>query len=217
VNTEYFIDYSLFGCYKFMMDALTENAEDNRELILKAAEERFSQYGFNKTTMAEIAKDCGMSAANLYRYFKNKQDIGAAFAQTCMAERADVLREVVRRPGLSATERLQEYILAMLRHNHQVCTNQPNINELVLHITSERQDIIRKKVETEQSLIAEILSEGNRTGEFDVPDVLITAEAINLATVKFGVPIFVGLYPLDEFERKAINVVDLLIQGLKKH
>jgi len=199
------------------MDAKLENTEDNYNLILKAAEERFRQYGFNKTTMAEIAKDCGMSAANLYRYFENKQDIGAAFAQQCMLERADILREVVRRPGLSATDRLQEYTLAMLRHNHQTTTNQPNINELVLLITSERQDIIRQKVATEQSLIAEILCEGNRNGEFDVPDVLLAAEAINLATVKFGVPIFIGLYPLEEFERKAINVVNLLIQGLKKH
>ncbi|NOQ82264.1 MAG: TetR family transcriptional regulator, partial [Methylophaga sp.] len=39
---------------------------DTRSQILSATEIRFSQYGYNKTTMAEIAKDCGMSAANLY-------------------------------------------------------------------------------------------------------------------------------------------------------
>ena len=44
-------------------------------IILDAAEARLLHFGYNKTTMAEIAEDAGMSAANLYRYFKNKQEI----------------------------------------------------------------------------------------------------------------------------------------------
>lgn len=45
------------------------------ENILHAARERSTMYSFNKTTMAEIAKDCDMSAANLYRFYENKLDI----------------------------------------------------------------------------------------------------------------------------------------------
>lgn len=37
------------------------------DIILKAAVNRFREYGYNKTTMAEIAKDIGMSTANIYR------------------------------------------------------------------------------------------------------------------------------------------------------
>ncbi len=48
-------------------------AETPREKIMEAAMARFSYYGFGKTTMAEIAKDCGMSAANIYRFFENKR------------------------------------------------------------------------------------------------------------------------------------------------
>ena len=55
--------------------------------ILDAAEQRLRTYGYGKTTMAEIATDVGMSAANLYRYFENKLDIGAALAQRCFCER----------------------------------------------------------------------------------------------------------------------------------
>jgi len=35
--------------------------------MLDVAEARFRTYGLNKATMAEIAQDIGMSAANLYR------------------------------------------------------------------------------------------------------------------------------------------------------
>ena len=43
--------------------------------ILDAAKQRILHYGYAKTTMAEIAADCKMSAGNLYRYFPSKADI----------------------------------------------------------------------------------------------------------------------------------------------
>ncbi|MBT3172542.1 MAG: helix-turn-helix transcriptional regulator, partial [Rhodospirillaceae bacterium] len=52
-------------------------AEDTQAQILQAATERFRHYGYRKTTMAEVARDCSMSAGNLYRYFESKSDIGA--------------------------------------------------------------------------------------------------------------------------------------------
>lgn len=198
------------------MDATSETTDDTRARILEAAEKRFSLYGYGKTTMAEIAKDCSMSAANLYRYFENKQDIGAAFAQQCMGDRIMSLREVVRRPGLSSSIRLEEFVLCMLEHTYNTSKDQPKINELVTHIASERKDLVHDKVKAEQSLIAEILAEGNRTGEFDVTDVVETADYVLTAIFIFGVPLFMGLYPLDEFQSKAKGVVNILLNGLKK-
>ena len=49
--------------------------DDPAEIILAAAVNRFSNYGYNKTTMAEIAEDAGMSAANIYRYYKIKKKL----------------------------------------------------------------------------------------------------------------------------------------------
>jgi len=199
------------------MSLTAENTDDIRQRILQAAEERFRTYGYGKTTMAEIAKDSAMSAANLYRYFENKLDIGAFLAQQCMAEQLDISREVVQRAGLSSAERLQEFILVKLRYIHDSCACDNKINELVATIVSERKELVHNKEAAEQSLIAEILAEGNRNGEFNIPDVLKTAKSVQSATVKFSVPIFMGLYPLKEFEEMAIDVVQLLLSGLKKH
>jgi len=199
------------------MATAAENTEEIRQRILQAAENRFRTYGYGKTTMAEIAKDSAMSAANIYRYFENKLDIGTCLAQQCMAQQLDVMREVVRRPGLSAEKRLEEYVLAKLRHTHESCGCEDKINELIAIITRERKEIVHHKVSTEQSLIAEILSAGNKSGEFDIADVLKTSQSVQAATIKFGVPIFMNLYPLDEFEQIAIGVVQLILRGLKKH
>ncbi len=217
VNTEYFIDYSQFKCYKISMTTAAENTEEIRQRILQAAEERFRVYGYGKTTMAEIAKDSAMSAANLYRYFENKLDIGTFLAQQCMAQQLDILREVVRRPGLTAAKCLEEFVLAKLRFTYDSCLCEDKINELVAIIASEKKEIVHQKMLAEQSLIAEILSEGNKSGEFDIADVLQTSESVQTATVKFGVPIFMNLYPLAKFEKMAIGVVQLLLRGLLKH
>lgn len=43
--------------------------------IIKVAFKRFSQFGHEKTTMAEIAKDCGYTRTFLYYYFPDKDSI----------------------------------------------------------------------------------------------------------------------------------------------
>ena len=51
---------------------MSKDKQKIKEQIMAAAGKRFLQYGFNKTTMGEIAKDCHMSAANIYRFLKAK-------------------------------------------------------------------------------------------------------------------------------------------------
>ncbi len=189
--------------------------ESIREGILDAAEARFRVYGLNKTTMAEIAGDIGMSAANLYRYFRNKQDIAAACAQRCIATQVDLLRAVVRAPGLSAAEKLERCTLEMLRFTWETAHDQPRINELVNHVILEHGHIVHDKVRESCALLAEILAQGNESGEFAVDDVVKTAETVYAALKLFHVPIFMSLYSHEELQRQARDVVALLISGLR--
>lgn len=193
-----------------------DDAEPHRQRILDAAEARFRMYGFNKTTMAEIAEDVDMSAANLYRYFENKQDLAAACAQRCMSERLKVLRSVVRAPGVSAASRLRSLVSTMLDHTHQRAREDKRINELVELVARERRDIIDAKIQTECALIAEVLGHGNERGEFQVDDVIRTARAVHCALTLFDVPIFMPLYTREAFGQMAEEVVDLLLRGLNR-
>ena len=47
----------------------------NEELILDAALEVFSVYGFRGSTVDQIAAKCGLSKPNLLYYFRRKEDI----------------------------------------------------------------------------------------------------------------------------------------------
>ena len=129
--------------------------DDLRTQILDAAQSRFQQYGYGKTTMAEIAKDSDMSAANLYRYFKNKQDIAAACASRCMCEHQDIMRELVRQSRGSTSDTLRAYVVEGLKATHEMFIEQPKINELVEFIASERQDVVLEKMKAQHALITE--------------------------------------------------------------
>ena len=97
--------------------------QDIRSQIVEAAHSRFSHYGYGKATMAEIATDVGMSAANLYRYFKNKQEIIAECASRSMCERLDCLTIAIRKSGMSAVDRLKTYVLTDLQISHEMAEN----------------------------------------------------------------------------------------------
>ena len=196
-----------------------KSGEENIELdihsqIVEAAHARFRHYGYGKTTMVEIAADTGMSAANLYRYFKSKEDIIAECANRSMCERVDRLRTAIRKPGLTAVEQFKTYVLTDLNMSHEMAEGDEKISELVNNITQQRPDMVYKKIEAENTLIAEILSHGIETGEFDIDDISDTANTIHMSLVVFNVPIFMGLYSLEEFKTKAMSIIELIVNGL---
>lgn len=191
-----------------------QESELIRSEILDAAEQRLRTYGYGKTTMAEIANDVGMSAANLYRYFDNKLDIGAALTQRCFCDRNALLQAVVDRRDLTAAQKLEEFVLCLLRYTHTEFSESPKVNELVDIIVEERREIIQAKIENDFKLLNLILQEGTQSGEFAVDNMQTTVQAVSHAITKFSLPLFMSMYPLDEYEQHARNLVALLIKGL---
>jgi len=55
--------------------------DQKKNLIIEAAQKRFSHFGVGKTTMNEIADDLSMSKASLYYYFPDKLNLYAAVLQ----------------------------------------------------------------------------------------------------------------------------------------
>lgn len=49
--------------------------EDLKNMILDRAKSRFDRFGFQKTTMDEISRDCKISKRTLYEHFQDKQNL----------------------------------------------------------------------------------------------------------------------------------------------
>lgn len=191
-------------------------SENIRTQILNAAETRFRTYGFGKTTMAEIATDIEMSTANLYRYYVNKMDIGSAMTKRCFKEREAALTEVIEQAGLSAGERLEEFVLQLLKYMYNQFSHEPKISELVNVIVTKRPDLVQEQVTSDKQLIRMILQKGVESGDFIISDINETAEFLQSAIVKFSSPFFMAMYPIEDLQRQAKGVVKLVLNGLIK-
>lgn len=188
---------------------------ETRDRIITAAGELFLQYGYHKTTMADIARACGMSAANIYRFFESKKEIIAELANGYFDQTIEALRQSVQQPRLSAADKLRIFVMQLLQTSYDLYANQPRINECVEFIASQRFDLVARYKEAKQALIAEILAEGNARGEFAIANIITVAEEILHATIFIGHPFCLQHCDHDQLKRLASGVTDLLISGLE--
>jgi AcrR family transcriptional regulator len=56
-----------------------------REQIVEAAEAHFSHYGYEKTTVSDLARAIGFSKAYIYKFFDSKQAIGETICSTTLS------------------------------------------------------------------------------------------------------------------------------------
>ncbi|MDX1519518.1 MAG: TetR/AcrR family transcriptional regulator [Gammaproteobacteria bacterium] len=185
-----------------------------RDRIMSSALARFRHYGYSKTTMSEIAADSGMSTANIYRYFENKQEIASRCVSICIRDRIERVEDASGNEHLRARDKLRVFVQTLLKNCHETYSQDVKIHELVIFISNEHPDIIHNKIARLQGLLERILTHGNSTGEFDVRDIPTTARAIYSAIAVFDVPLFMNFYPLEEFQKRADEVVDLILEGL---
>lgn len=192
---------------------------ETRGNILDAAEVRFRRYGFAKTTMAELAGDCGMSAGNLYRYFENKEEIGAQVAARCMQDHEEIGRDMLGRSDLGAGEKLEAFVVALALDTFERVIKDSELNDLVLHITEKRHDIVALHVRALVDIIARMLAEGDASGEFEIDDLASTAQAVLLACKGVVHPLLLAEWGAEESGEAEANsraVVGLLIRGLRR-
>jgi len=101
--------------------------DDKRRAILNRSAELFSAHGYDRASMNKIAQACGVSKANLYHYYKDKEELLFDVIRFHLEELLDVV-EAADRPGLAPSDRLRALVGALLeayrdadsQHNVQI-------------------------------------------------------------------------------------------------
>ncbi|MGK7898495.1 MAG: TetR/AcrR family transcriptional regulator [Xenococcus sp. (in: cyanobacteria)] len=141
--------------------------EAKREAILKAARQRLSQYGVKKTTMSEIAQDVGIAVGTMYLYFKNKNEILIAVAESYSRQHL-IDTESILHSSLSAPEKLKRYLLnrfCAVRENRLGGSHAAELARAVIHLKPELQQEEGKVVKNNVLII---LKEGIKSGSFQI-------------------------------------------------
>lgn len=189
---------------------------DTRDLILKAAMERILHYGYAKTTMAEIASDCDMSAGNIYRFFSSKLDIAEAMARKKSTLTFQAFAEISRRDGESAIERINEFFTRRLQKTFETLEKNQKILEVAEVLGRERPEFVNEQLAQERVYIARILEQGVESGELrPLEDPTFTAEMLQTALMKFEYPQLFSRLSLKKLEREFHGVMELLRLALQ--
>ena len=187
---------------------------DTRQQILEAAMERIVHYGYSKTTMSEIAKDCNMSAGNIYRFFASKLDIAEAIGRKFNSELYQTYASICRKP-ITAADRLRQFFEFSMVRTYEALEEKDKLVELAETLADERPLFMNEQLAQERVYLVQILENGIVAGEFRPLDRKEeTAEMIQASMMKFRFPQMFSHLTLPKLKRELAGVMDLVLAGL---
>jgi AcrR family transcriptional regulator len=170
------------------MTLISEHVEpDTRERILVVAERLFRQIGYQKTTVADIAKELRMSPANVYRFFESKKAIHEGVCRALMGEVEAEAQRIAAIPG-PASVRLREMVKTIHRMNSERYVGDSKLHEMVEIAMQESWEVCVAHMELVTKIIGSVIAQGAQSGEFEVTDLPLAAMCTCTAMIRFFHP-----------------------------
>jgi AcrR family transcriptional regulator len=198
------------------MTLISEHVEtDTRERILAAAWRLFRQIGYQKTTVADIAKELHMSPANVYRFFDSKKAIQEGVARDLMGDVEDVVNAVATKHG-SAASRLRELMTTIHRMNSERYVGDAKLHEMVEIAMKESWEVCMAHMERITETMAAVIADGAASGEFEVADVPLAAICACTAMIRFFHPQMIA-QSVNKPGPSLDQMIDFVLAGLAPH
>ena len=191
----------------------------NRGIILEAALDVFSTYGFRGSTIDQIAEKAGMSKPNLLYYFPRKEDIYVTVLENTLEEWLAPFRDID--PAGDPVEELKNYTIQKMKLSqsrpessrlfaNEILHGAPAIQEFLKtnlkHLVDEKAAVIRLWIDEGRlapvdphHLIFMIWATTQHYADFDVQVQAILPEATARA---------------DFFDAAANAILDVLMKGI---
>jgi AcrR family transcriptional regulator len=183
--------------------------------ILDAAERLFRHYGYAKTNVADIAKDLGMSPANIYRFFSSKVEIHQAIAGRMLAAVYAMSRQILSQP-ISASERLRQWTHAQHKVTLETMLDHEKVHEMVVVALERDWHVIDAHINRLHELVAGVIREGIAAGEFAEQDADAASRCFGAATVILCHPQMVAQCLAKTNRAMPDELIEYAIRALKK-
>jgi AcrR family transcriptional regulator len=198
------------------MAMVTDNTEaDTRHRILVVAEKLFREIGYQKTTVADIAKVLRMSPANVYRFFDTKKAIHYGVARRLMGEVEDAAQAIGAASG-PAAQRLRKLLTTIHHMNSERYVGDSKLHEMVAIAMEEDWDVCKVHMEDIAATIGEVIAQGVANGEFEAPDVPLASLCTCTAMMRFFHPQMIAQC-VDKPGPTLDQMIDFVLVGLSPH
>lgn len=139
---------------------------DVRTQIIEAATAHFSHYGYDKTTVSDLAKAIGFSKAYIYKFFASKQAIGEVICANCLVQIERDVHEALK--GVhAAPDRLRTLFTAIVEASLRLFLQDRRLYEIAVAAATDRWPSTQAYEGRIRQLVEEILKEGRASGAFE--------------------------------------------------
>lgn len=163
---------------------------DTRQDIVDTAERFFREIGYQKTTVADIAKSLRMSPANVYRFFDSKKAINEAVLDRYKREQEEALLAIAEQDR-PAPDRLREMLATSFRLNAARFAGHARMQEMVCAAMEESWDAIIAHIERFDALLRRVVADGIARGEFRPIDPAHATGCVRTGMIRFMHPLLI--------------------------
>lgn len=189
---------------------------DRRDEILDAAEQLYDAMGFEKVTVTDVARALGMSPANLYRSFANRQAIDEAVTKRTLATVEDAAWQVARTAAADPIAAFRQLCSDIALKMSDILFRSGRASDLCLAATRGHWPPVRDFTDTLHGVIRHVIAEGQRQGVMraDLPLEQTSATVVS-AMVKVWHPVMLDTFGVADLESETAALTQLVLNALQ--
>lgn len=183
--------------------------------ILNGAGSVFSQYGFHKSTISQIAAEAGVADGTIYLYFKNKDDILYQFLQYKSTRFFQKMRDAV-----DSTENAESKLRNLIRCHLEEFQNDIHMAIIFQSEVRYRRDIehhVKDVSKMYLEFLSEIIEQGQMEGRLRQDLFVGLVKRFVLGAVEGVINTWVAADGKYDLTAMADPLVDLYLNGIKNH
>jgi AcrR family transcriptional regulator len=143
-------------------------SEGTRERILVAAIQRFSRFGYRRTSINDVAEEAGLARATVYLYWRRKEDLFVDGLERFNLQTWNLAETAAAKKG-SAKERILATVVAQYGATSDIVHGTPSGHELFQANLKLGRVVVEECLHHGEKLLNRLLQQGIRDGEFKPP------------------------------------------------
>lgn len=184
-----------------------------REQIVAAAGQHFSRYGYDKTTVSDLADAIGFSKAYVYKFFNSKQAIAEAICLTTLSSIISDIEAAIAQ-ARTPTEKLRKLLETAVSNSVRLFFNDRKLYDIAAHSCGEGWSPSVAYIQQLSTLLAQVVLEGRQAGEFERKTPLDDTVHGILASMNSYLRPLLLQYNLDSVPEGSNKVIALILRSL---
>lgn len=150
---------------------------DKKQEVLEAAKRIFAQYGYSKTTMSDIGRAVGLNKASLYYHYKDKLTLFKAVVESVRLDYSANIHKKLNQ-FIKYKDKIIFFILNEIDFSQEITAMFKYGSDYSDGIVRETNSIYYQIINEDIEIIAEMIRQGVKSGEFAPCDEQLISKAI---------------------------------------